>query len=159
MHWLTAVKLGYVVFFLALSAWAYTLIDPASVQPVAFVARPQNSTLTSSRGVSALLAHARQGDAAAEYRVGQLYAVGDRVPQSAATAARWYAKAAAQGDAKAQTSLGWAYYVGAGVAVDRAAAQHWLALAAAQGDASAKRRLRLVKRSLAPTDLAAVYSR
>jgi TPR repeat protein len=159
MNWLTLMKLGYVAFFLALSAVAYALIDPASVAPVAFVAHPVNATVVQPDDTARLRTLARRGDAQAEYQLGRAYATGRGVALDAATAAAWYAKAAAQGNAAAQAELGWAYYIGAGVPRSVASAQHWLALAAAHGDAQAATRLVVVERSLAPGELAEAYHR
>lgn len=159
MNWLTMVKLGYVAFFLALSAIAYSLIDPASVAPVAFVAHPVNATVVPPEATARLRAQAQRGDAQAEYQLGHAYATGRGVTLNAATAAAWYAKAAAQGNAAAQAELGWAYYIGAGVPRSSALARRWLAEAADRGDVHAAHRLALIERALAPTDLAAVYHR
>lgn len=159
MHWLTFVKLGYVAFFLALSAIAWSLIDPAAVTPLAFTAHPANATVLQPERTAHVLARARQGNAEAEYQLGQDYANGRGVPLDDADAAAWYAKAAAQGDVAAETRLGWAYYIGAGVPRSTASAHRWLALAAAHGDRHAAHRLAIVEQALAPTDLAAVYHR
>ncbi|HEU0277885.1 MAG TPA: hypothetical protein VFQ95_08705 [Rhodanobacteraceae bacterium] len=159
MNWLTVVKLGYVAFFLALSAIAYSLIDPASVAPVAFVAHPVNATVVQPEDTARLRTLAQQGDAQAEYQLGRAYATGRGVTLNDTTAAAWYAKASARGNAAAQAELGWAYYIGAGVPRSAASAHHWLALAAAHGDAQAATRLAVVEQTLAPNDLATVYHR
>lgn len=157
MNLLTLVKLGYVAFFLALSAIAYSLIAPASVAPVAFVAQPVNATVLQPQDIAQIVALARGGNAQAEDQLARAYAAGRGVRLDAAAAVAWYAKAAAQGDPAAETSLGWAYYIGAGVPRNVGAARRWLARGAAHGDRDAARRLLLVNRAQAPTDLAAVY--
>ncbi len=157
MNLLTFVKLGYVAFFLVLSAVAYALIDPAAVAPVALVAHPVNATVARPGAIARVALRARRGNPRAEYRLGRAYATGRGVPLSAADAAAWYAKAAAQGDPAAQASLGWAYYTGAGIPRSAVSARLWLGRSAAQGDVQAARRLALVRQALAPNDLASVY--
>ena len=49
---------------------------------------------------------AAQGNAAAQYNLGVMYANGEGVPKDDAQAVQWYRKAAEQGDAKAQYKLG-----------------------------------------------------
>lgn len=64
--------------------------------------------------IDALRERAEQGDAAAQYELGLGYKLGERVPQDAVEAARWYRLAAEQGYASAQYGLGSAYYSGDG---------------------------------------------
>jgi len=52
-----------------------------------------------------LLAKAEQGDATAQYNVGDCYRYGKRVQRDSAKAIHWYTKAAEQGNANAQTQL------------------------------------------------------
>lgn len=58
---------------------------------------------------------AEQGDAAAQYNLGGMYANGWGVPQDYAEAVRWYRLAAEQGYAFAQYNLGHIYSTGEGV--------------------------------------------
>jgi TPR repeat protein len=77
---------------------------------------------------------ADQGNANAQYNLGEMYAKGDGVPQDKVKAARWFLKAAEQGHAGAQTNLGWIYVNGGGVVPkDSAEAMRWFRKAAAQG--------------------------
>ncbi|HUS98544.1 MAG TPA: sel1 repeat family protein, partial [Hyphomicrobiaceae bacterium] len=48
---------------------------------------------------------AEQGNAAAQYRLGLIYANGRGMPQDNAEAVKWYGMAAEQGDAEAQLNL------------------------------------------------------
>ncbi len=48
---------------------------------------------------------ADEGDAAAQYNLGEAYLIGRGVPQDRAQAAEWFAKAAAQGHAGARAAL------------------------------------------------------
>ncbi len=81
---------------------------------------------------------AEQGDATAQFNLGNMYANGEGVPQDAAEAARWFRLAAEQGLAKAQVFLGVMYSKGEGVLKDEAEAVRWYRLAAEQGDANAQ---------------------
>jgi TPR repeat protein len=81
---------------------------------------------------------AEQGDAVAQYNLGDLYHNGQGVPQDYAEAVRWYRMAAEQGYAWAQNNLGVMYKNGNGVPQDDVLAYMWLNLAVAQGNDDAK---------------------
>ena len=81
---------------------------------------------------------AEQGDARAQFNLGEMYDQGRGVKQDYAEAAKWYARAANQGNAEAQFSLGWMYVVGRGVARDEAEAVRWYRQAAEQGHTAAQ---------------------
>jgi TPR repeat protein len=76
---------------------------------------------------------AEQGDAAAQFNLGVMYAKGQGVAQDYAEAATWYRKAAEQGYAPAQCKLGTMYSQGHGVTQDYAEAMKWYRKAAEQG--------------------------
>lgn len=76
---------------------------------------------------------AREGAAAAQRNVGQLYRLGQGVPRDAAVAVNWYRLAAEQGLARAQSNLAAMYLQGDGVEKNPAIAADWLRRAAAQG--------------------------
>ena len=84
---------------------------------------------------------AEQGDAAAQFNLGVMYANGQGVPQDDAEAMKWYRLAAAQGIAAAQYDLGVMYHSGQGVPQDDAEAVKWYRLAAAQSYAKAQSNL------------------
>jgi TPR repeat protein len=75
-----------------------------------------------------------QGNAAAQYDLGMMYADGKDYKQ----AAEWFSKAAAQGHADAQFMLGLMYTDGKDVPQDYKQAAEWFSKAAAQGDADAQ---------------------
>ncbi len=81
---------------------------------------------------------ADQGDASAEFNIGQMHYAGQRVSQDFAAAASWYRKAADQGFASSQFTLGTMYENGQGVPRDNATAVTWYRKAADQGYASAQ---------------------
>jgi uncharacterized protein len=81
---------------------------------------------------------ADQGEAAAQYNLGLMYANGKGVGEDDAEAAKWYRRAADQGHAAAQNNLGVMYANGKGVRQDYAEAAKWYRRAADQGHAAAQ---------------------
>jgi hypothetical protein len=82
---------------------------------------------------------AERGDAAAQYRMGEMCAAGNGVPIDRHQAVEWYRKAAEQGHAKAQLQLGLVHEHGeGGPARDAAQAAAWYRKAAEQGEPSAQ---------------------
>ena len=81
---------------------------------------------------------ADQGDAAAQFNIGVMYATGRGVAQDYGETILWYRKAADQGNASAQFNLGLMYTTGRGVAQDYGEAAKWYSKAAAQGHADAQ---------------------
>ena len=75
---------------------------------------------------------ADQGDARAQYGLGNLYANGRGGLQDYAEAARWYRMAAEQGNPGSQDALGSLYEMGLGVPQDYVLAYMWWNLAGAQ---------------------------
>ena len=84
---------------------------------------------------------AKQGNAHAEYNLGQLYNRGQGMPQDSETAGKWYTLAAEKGFANAQHNLGVMYHKGKGVTQDYKTAVKWYKLAAKQGVAYAQNNL------------------
>ena len=87
---------------------------------------------------------ATQGNALAQYNLGQMYRRGQGVPKNHKTAVTYYTLAAKQGDADAQNNLGWMYNNGKGVKQNYKTAVKWYALAAEQGEFSAQFNLGLM---------------
>ena len=85
-----------------------------------------------------LTPYAVNGDADAQFMLGNMYAFGQGVPEDAPAAVRWYRKAAEQGEPRAQFRLGIMYARGEGVAEDDAEAAQWFRLAAEQGEPRAQ---------------------
>jgi len=81
---------------------------------------------------------AEQGNAHAQYRLGDLYAVGLSVRKDDVEAVNWYCKAAKQSHPRAQYTLSAMYDFGRGIPVDHGKATAWLRRAAEQGDADAQ---------------------
>ena len=76
---------------------------------------------------------ADQGNATAQYNLGQRYRKGQGVPQDDHEAGKWFRRAADQGMALAQNNLALMYYRGQGVPQDYVLAHMWANLAASQG--------------------------
>lgn len=85
-----------------------------------------------------LLAKASEGDAGAQYEIGQKYSKGDGVPKNPGDAVKWLEKSAAQGNADAQLSLGSIYISGRGAPKNSVEAAKWFQLAAEQGRGAAQ---------------------
>ena len=94
------------------------------------------TTMGSLKIIEETRARAEQGNAAAQFNLGVMYANGEGVRQDYAQALVWYRKAAEQGYAPAQFNLGGMYDTGRGVPQDYVEAHMWCNLAAsrASGD-------------------------
>jgi hypothetical protein len=79
---------------------------------------------------------AEQGDARAQYILGNLYFDGWGVSKDEQAAAHWYQLSAEQGDVDAQYRLGELCYKGQGVLQDYKKAAKWYRLSAEHGDGS-----------------------
>ncbi|WP_314342962.1 tetratricopeptide repeat protein [Haemophilus parahaemolyticus] len=84
---------------------------------------------------------AEQGDAKAQFNLGNMYLNGRGVKQDDFEAVKWYRKAAEQGDAEAQANLGSAYTAGRGVRQDDTEAVKWVTKAAENGSAAGQFKL------------------
>ncbi len=95
---------------------------------------------------------AAQGNAGAQYNLGDKYKNGAGVLKDNAAAVRWYRLAAAQGNARAQGSLGLMYATGAGVPKNMERAYMWFSLEVA-GQSAADRDIAVINRDRASEDL------
>lgn len=91
------------------------------------------STIVSGQDFDATKSLAEQGDAIAQFDLGNIYSTGLGVPENDAEAVKWYRLAAEQGLAAAQFNLGNMYRTGEGVPEDGVEAVKWFRLAADQG--------------------------
>lgn len=94
--------------------------------------------MNKEKGVELLRRAAEQGNADAQYNLGDCYYYGEGVAQDYAQAVYWWRQAAEQGDAMVQNKLGICYCNGQGVAQDYAQAVYWWRQAAEQGNAYAQ---------------------
>jgi hypothetical protein len=81
------------------------------------------------------------GDAAAQFKLGTMYASGEGLAKDDVQAITWFRKAAEGGNADAQYALGLKYDNGHGVDKDGAQAVDWFQKAAGQGHQGAAKRL------------------
>lgn len=81
---------------------------------------------------------AEQGNASAQYNLGQIYREGLGVTQDYKVAEQWYRKAAQQDFRDAQYNLGYMYYKGYGVQQNHKEAMKWYLRAAENGLAAAQ---------------------
>ena len=118
---------------------AICLLSTTFLIPISPAAGGMAEGLAAYRAGDYVAAHAewlplaREGAAAAQRNVGQLYRLGQGVPRDAAVAANWYRLAAEQGLARAQSNLAAMYLQGDGVEKNAGVAAEWLRRAAAQG--------------------------
>ncbi len=76
---------------------------------------------------------AEQGNASAQFNLGQMYFLGRGISQNYAEALKWYTRAAEQDDTGAATAIGSMYATGRGVQQDLVRAYMWHALAVEHG--------------------------
>jgi len=98
---------------------------------------------------------ADQGDALAQYNLGDMYDIGLGVPQDYAEAVKWHRKAADQGYAAAQLSLGFLYDKGLwNVTQDYILAHMWYNLSAAKGNKIARKNRDSLAEKMTPPQIA-----
>jgi hypothetical protein len=96
------------------------------------------SLVAQSTNTAQIIKQAENGNAKAQTRLGEMYAVGRGVSRDEAEAVRWLLKAAEQGSIEAQCFLGGMYHDGKGVPKNEVEAVRWYQRAAEQGDATAQ---------------------
>jgi TPR repeat protein len=99
------IKVGIVALVLSLA-----LAMPVSAGPFEDAASYERGDYAAALRVWRPLAN--QGNAASQFKLGNMYHHGEGVPQDFAAAVTWYRKAADQGDAEAQLHLGNMYDFG-----------------------------------------------
>jgi TPR repeat protein len=97
---------------------------------------------------------ADQGDAVAEFLLGNQYANGKGVPQDYSEAMNWFQRAAEQGHPVAKLYLGVMYAEGRGVPQDYVRAYMWFSLSAALGEQRAVKTLGMAERQMTPAQIA-----
>jgi YVTN family beta-propeller protein len=113
-------------------------VSLAAQTPAAAAQVIEEPTAPATESPDSLRGQAEKGYAAAQYKLGLLYAEGQGVPKDDAEALRWFRKAADQGNRGAQCFLGNWYAIGQGVPQDYAEALRWLLRSAEQGYSSAQ---------------------
>ena len=118
----------------------------------------QDVSLTTDQ-VAAINQLAEQGDANAQFILGNMYLKGEGVAKKDAEAVKWYRLAADQGNADAQHNLGLKYAKGEGVPKNDVEAYFWWNLAAAQGHADAKTNRDIVEKTMTREQIAEAQQR
>jgi len=96
---------------------------------------------------------ADEGNAAAQFNLGQMYRLGQGIPSNVVEAARWYRLAAAQGDAQSQYNLGVMYYNAQGVPRNFVFSHMWLTLSATSGAENAARNRTMLSKQMTPEQI------
>jgi TPR repeat protein len=96
---------------------------------------------------------ADDGNAAAQFNLGQMYRLGQGVPKNVVEAARLYHLAAAQGDAQSQYNLGVMYYNAEGVTRNFVFSHMWLTLSATSGAENAVRNRTMLAKQMTPEQI------
>ena len=97
---------------------------------------------------------ADQGDAEAQYNIGNIYSTGLGVEQDLKETFKWYQKAADQGHATAQFNVGVMYDNGDGVLEDDVQAYAWYNISAANGYKRGKKNKRFLAKMMTPDQIA-----
>ena len=136
-------------------AFVWACVVPAPVKgQAAHVSDCFNEDVALPARVVACRAAAEQGDAWAQFALGNRYDQGEGVPQDYGAAVEWYRRAAAQGIATAQTNLGVKYAQGEGVPEDDTLAHMWFNLAGASGHKKAREARDVVAQRMTPAQRA-----
>jgi len=96
---------------------------------------------------------AEQGDASAQFNLGQQYKDGKGVLQDYKTAVKWFTLAAEQGHANAQFLLGVMYILGRGVTQDDVYSHMWANIASSNGAEKAGEMRDMIAKDLTPQQL------
>lgn len=115
---------------------AVLLIGALGVGPVAAADLAKGIEAAKKGDFETALEHwrplAEEGDASAQYNIGQLYRLGRGVPKDYAEAAKWYEEAAEQWHSAARHNLAILYEKGLGVPINYEKALDWYEQAANQ---------------------------
>ena len=96
------------------------------------------------------LRQAEQGDAKAQYELGEDYYFGNSAPQDYTEALKWFLLAAEQGHKQAQANVGMLYALGRGTTQSYIEAFKWICLAEARGHEGARRTQNTLLRKMTP---------
>ena len=96
---------------------------------------------------------AEQGDADAQYNLGQMYRLGKGVTKDYVEAAEWFQKAAKLGAVEAQYNLGVMHRYGRGVSRDYVTAHMWANVAGLHGHMDAMQLRKTLARKMTPADI------
>lgn len=105
-----------------------------------------------AENIDELIVRAENGEAAAQYRLGGIYANGRGVPLDETKAFYWMEQAALQGHRDAQFGVGVMYVEGLGVMRDRIQAYAWFHLAALAGAQNAAQVKNFLAQKMSPQE-------
>lgn len=131
--------------------WLFKSTKPQQSRPLFWRARAkgdaqqQKAAAQEAAVVAQAQQNAEQGDAGAQYILGDCYYKGEGVDQSVEDAVKWWEKGAEMGNADAQYSLGFCYENGEGVEQDFNKADRWFTEAVNQGHEAAKNNMEKAK--------------
>jgi peptidoglycan hydrolase-like protein with peptidoglycan-binding domain len=108
------------------------------------VSAPKTGSLSANLSVIDLMVYANEGNAEAQFRVGNVYFMGFGMPPNKPEGIRYFRLAAAQGHILARFQLGSLYETGVGVEQSYSEAARWYRLAASQGYKPAQKSLDLL---------------
>ncbi len=133
-------------------SYIFSATDPAGdiTEKAVSLARAKKST----QAVIMFTQAAEQGNRAAQYFLGLMYARGDGLEQDFKQAYKWLHKAAMGGHPKAMYHLGMMYVNGDGVEEDVVRAQEWFWLGTTAGDRYSEKRLRAITPRLNSDEMA-----
>lgn len=97
---------------------------------------------------------AEQGDAGAQFILGEMYYNGEGVARDYVRAMSWFRQAAEQGLMQAQGMLGLMYEDGLGINENHIAAYKWYSLAAVQGDEKVSEWIDQLEKQMSPEEIA-----
>ena len=115
------------------------------------VAAHQRGEYATALGAFRVLAE--EGNAAAQFNLGQMYRLGQGVSMDPVEAARRYRQAAAQGDAQSQYNMGVMYFNAEGAPRNLVFSHMWLTLSAMSGVENAARNRTIVTREMTPEQI------
>ena len=106
-----------------------------------------------TNAVSCFIKAAEQGDAEAQFSLGNMYAEGQGVPQDEQQAISWFRKAAELGFAPAQVNLGVMYTQGQGVEQNLVEAHKWFNIAGGAVDDDGMDLREVVEEQMTPAEI------
>jgi TPR repeat protein len=134
------------------AAYIFSTSDPAGDITDKAVSLARNKK--TAEAVVLFTQAAEQGNRAAQYFLGLMYARGDGLEQDFHQAYKWLLKAGMGGHPKAMYHLGVMFVNGDGVEEDVVRAQEWFWLGATAGDRYSEKRLRAITPRLSADEIA-----
>lgn len=106
-----------------------------------------------ANAASCFLKAAQQGDAEAQFSLGNMFVEGQGIPRDEQQAASWFRKAAEQGFVAAQVNLGVMYTQGQGVELNLVEAHKWFNIAGGAVDEEGTDLREVVEEQMTPAEI------